>query len=71
MDWLIWTGAVVTLAGLVGLILAIRMALAVRRAGVSEDAARATLHRLVPLNLGSLFLSVVGLMLVVIGILLG
>jgi hypothetical protein len=71
MDWLIWSGAAVTQAGLAGLVAAILRALAVRRAAMSDEATRAALQRIVPLNLGSLFLSTLGLMLVVVGILLG
>ena len=71
MDWLIWTGAVVTLAGLAGLMLAIRRAVAIRKAALPDAETRAALQRIMPLNLGSLFLSTIGLMLVVVGILLG
>jgi len=71
MDWLIWTGALVTLLGLAGLVWCIRRAFAVRRAQLPEADTRAALQLIVPMNLGSLFLSAIGLMLVVVGILLG
>ena len=71
MDWLIWTGAAVTLAGLGGLVWCILRVAAARRAGLDDAALRARLQAVVALNLGALLLSALGLMLVVAGILLG
>ena len=71
MEWLIWAGAVVSLAGLAGLVRCIQLALRARRAGLDGEAMRARLQRLVALNMGALMLSALGLMMVVIGILLG
>ena len=70
MDWVIWLGAMVTLAGLAGLIWCIVTVTCARRAGLSEAALKARLQKVVALNLGALFLSVIGLMMVVVGILL-
>ena len=71
MDWLIWTGAAVTLAGLAGLVWCILKVAAARRAGLPDADLRARLQRVVALNLGARFLSAIGLMMVVAGILLG
>ncbi len=70
MDWMIWLGALVTLAGLAGLIWCIVTVTRARRAGLSDAALKARLQKVVALNLGALFLSVIGLMMVVVGILL-
>lgn len=70
MDWVIWLGAMVTLAGLAGLIWCIVTVTRARRAGLSDAALKARLQKVVALNLGALFLSVIGLMMVVVGILL-
>lgn len=70
MDLLIWAGAALTLAGLAGLAICIRRALALRRARLSDAETRAALARLLPLNLGALLLSAFGLMLVVTGVIL-
>lgn len=70
MDWMIWLGAMVTLAGLAGLIWCIVTVTRARRAGLSDAALKARLQKVVALNLGALFLSVIGLMMVVVGILL-
>ncbi len=70
MDGFIWGGAAVTLTGLAGLIWCIVSVTRARRAGLAEEALKARLQKVVALNLGALFLSVIGLMLVVVGIFL-
>ena len=70
MAILIWLGAGVTLCGVALLIWCILRLFNVRRAGHDEEALRAALQQLVPLNTGALLLSVLGLMLVVLGIFL-
>jgi hypothetical protein len=69
MGGLIWMGAAVTVAGLLGLIWCIIGVARARRAGLSDEALKTRLQRAVALNLAALFLSVIGLMMVVIGIL--
>lgn len=71
MTILIWLGAGITLCGLALLVWCIVRLFKVRRAGGDDEAMRAGLQRLVPLNTGALLLSVLGLMLVVLGIVLG
>jgi hypothetical protein len=68
---MIWSGAALSLAGLGTLIWCIVKVWRARNAGLSDDALRAAVQRIVPLNTGALFLSVIGLMMVVVGILLG
>lgn len=69
-DMLIWGGAIVSMAGLAGLIWCIIFVARARRAKLPEDALRAKLRRALPINLAALFLSVIGLMLVIVGIFL-
>lgn len=71
MDGLIWTGVGISLLGLVGVIWCILRVWKLRKAGMEDARLRAELQKLVPVNLGALLLSVLGLMLVVIGIFLG
>ncbi|WP_137700016.1 hypothetical protein [Marimonas lutisalis] len=71
MQILIWGGAAVTLAGIAGLMWCILQVAAAKRENLEEDALRVRLARLVPVNLGALFVSAIGLMMVVIGIALG
>jgi len=70
-ELLIWAGAAVSLLGLFGLIWCIVRVSGAKRANLGEDEMRALLQSVLPLNLGALFLSVIGLMMVVTGILLG
>ncbi len=69
-DILVWSGSAVTLAGLAVLIWCILRVARIRKSGLEENALRDALQRIVPINLGALLLSVMGLMLVVIGIVL-
>ncbi|MDW3117052.1 hypothetical protein [Roseovarius pacificus] len=71
MEWLIWLGALVSLIGLAGLVWCIVKVWKARKAGLDDDTLREEIRKVVPLNTGALFLSVLGLMLVVVGILLG
>ncbi len=70
MEALVWLGAFVSVLGLAGLIWCIVTVWKARKAGLDDDALRAKLQQVVPLNTGALFLSMTGLMLVVVGILL-
>jgi hypothetical protein len=71
MDILIWVGAAVSLAGLAGIIWCILAIAKARRAGLDDAGLRARLQRVVTINLAALFVSVIGLMMVVIGVMLG
>lgn len=71
MDWLIWVGAAVSLAGLAGLIWCIIAVWRAKRAGLSDADLRDRVRRVVPLNMAALLLSVFGLIVVVLGIALG
>lgn len=70
MDVLIWPGAVLTVVGLVGLVWAIVKVARAKRTGIEETALRAVLQKAVAINLGSLAISAIGLMLIVVGIML-
>ncbi len=71
MDLLVWIGAAISALGLVGIIYSIVAVAKARRAGLSDDDLRARISRILPINLGSLFLSVIGLMMVIVGVALG
>ena len=70
-DAMIWIGTALSLAGLAGLVWCILRVARARRAGLSDEELRAAVARVLPLNMGALFLSVIGLMLVVVGVMLG
>ena len=71
MQGLIWSGAVVSVVGLSGLIWCIFKVAGAKRANLSDDDLRDAVKRVVPINLGALFLSVIGLMMVIFGVFLG
>ncbi|PRX34987.1 hypothetical protein SAMN05216257_102539 [Meinhardsimonia xiamenensis] len=71
MESLIWIGTAVTLAGVVALIACVVTVARAKARRLDDAALKAALQRIIPLNLGALLLSAVGLMLVVLGILLG
>ena len=70
LEWLIWIGAALSLVGLIGLVWCILRVSRAKRAGLDDEAMRKVLQKAIPLNLGALFLSVIGLMLVILGIFL-
>lgn len=71
MDILIWSGAAISCLGLIGLVWSIIKVNRARKAGLDDEGLRAAVQKVLPLNLGSLFLSVIGLMMVIVGIFLG
>ncbi len=60
-----------SLAGLCGLVWCILRVMKARKAGLSDEDLRAAVQGVLPWNLASLFLSVIGLMLVILGISFG
>ena len=69
-DGLIWGGAALSLLGFAGLVWCIVIVWRARRAQLDDAQMRDVMSRVLPLNLGALFVSVIGLMLVIIGIFL-
>jgi hypothetical protein len=70
-DILVWAGAALSVAGLIGLFWCILHVIRARRKALDDEALRAVVQSVLPYNLGALFLSVIGLMLVMTGIFLG
>ncbi|MCE5974815.1 hypothetical protein LZA78_15105 [Sinirhodobacter sp. WL0062] len=70
MDYLIWAGAAVSLVGLAGIVWCILSVSRAKRDGLDDEALRKRLQSIVGINLGALFVSVIGLMMVVLGIML-
>ena len=71
MQWIIWAGAAVVVIGLIGIVASIVKIAQARNAGLSDEALRERLNRILPLNLGSFFLGFLGLMIIGIGVMLG
>ena len=67
-EMIIWAGASVSVIGLLGIVWCIIRVARARRADLAEDEMQATLQSVIPINLGALFLSIIGLMMVGVGI---
>ncbi|WP_234855325.1 hypothetical protein [Paracoccus everestensis] len=70
-DGLIWGGAVLTLGGVAALIWCILAVARARRAGLDDSALRDRMRPVLAVNMGALALSMIGLLLVITGIVLG
>ena len=68
---MIWVGAAISVTGLAGIVWCIVRVARARRANPDPDAMRAILQSVIPMNMGAFFLSIIGLMLVVVGVILG
>ncbi len=67
---LIWGGTAVSIVGLIGLLFSIYKVASAKKNITSDEELRVSIHSAMPLNLASLFLSVLGLMSVTIGVLI-
>ncbi len=70
MELVVWIGAVITVVGFAAILLSLVKVMRLRRRGLDDAEMRAQLQRVVPLNIGALMLSMLGLMMVVVGIIL-
>jgi hypothetical protein len=70
MEMIVWIGAALTLAGIGMLVWCIISVAKARRAGLTEEALKARLQRVVALNLAALGISGLGLATVILGIVL-
>lgn len=70
-DIIVWIGAGLSVLGMIGLVWSIVRVAGAKRRATSDEELRAAVQKALPLNLGALFLSVIGLMLVIVGIFLG
>ena len=71
MSGIVLTGAALSLLGIIGLMLCIARVVKAKKRSLSDEHLRSELASLLPINLGSLFLSALGLMTVAIGIAVG
>ena len=70
-DMIVWGGAGLSVVGLIGLIWCIIRVARARRSGMDDQEMRAVLQKVVPLNLGARCVSMLGLMMVIVGIFAG
>ncbi|RYG91710.1 hypothetical protein EU803_04405 [Loktanella sp. IMCC34160] len=70
MELLVWIGAGISVIGLIGIVWSIFAVARARKAGLDDDALRARMSRILPINIGALLLSILGLLLVLVGVIL-
>lgn len=70
MEILVWVGAALAALGVAGVAWSALIVVRARREGLADEALRARVARALPLNLGSLLLSFLGLMAVIVGVIL-
>lgn len=71
MDIIVAIGAGLSVLGLIGIVYSIVMVVRAKRANLSDAELRARMGKVLPVNLGALFVSVIGLMTVALGLMLG
>ena len=71
MEIVVLIGALLSLIGLIGIVYSIVMVTKAKRANLHDAELRARISKVLPVNLGALFVSVIGLMTVVVGVMLG
>ena len=68
---LIWIGAALSVLGMIGIVASIIMvARAKKKAKLDDAEMRARISKILPINMGALFVSMIGLMMVIVGIVL-
>ena len=70
MEWVIWLGTALSLLGLAGIVYSAIKVRQLRKSTEDDEALRQGLWRLLPINLGALTLSILGLGVIVAGIFL-
>ena len=70
-EMMILSGAVLTALGIIGIVIFIVKVRAAQKEQMEDEALKARLSTLMPLNLGSFLISAIGLVMVVMGVILG
>ncbi|MEL6838052.1 MAG: hypothetical protein AAFP85_02090 [Pseudomonadota bacterium] len=71
MEIVVWIGAGLSCLGIVGIIYSIVAVARAKRANLPDEDLRARVSAILPINLIALFVSMIGLMAVIIGVMLG
>ncbi|MEL6574109.1 MAG: hypothetical protein AAFQ64_20885 [Pseudomonadota bacterium] len=70
MAALVWGGTALVILGLIGILYSLYRVRAARQAGLNDDALRAQLSKILPINIGGLFGAMLGLIIVIVGVIL-
>ena len=71
MEIIVWIGAALSVLGICGIIYSIVAVTRAKRAKLPDEELRARIAKILPINLGALFVSMIGLMAVIVGVMLG
>jgi hypothetical protein len=71
MEIVVWIGAALSVIGLCGIVYSIVAVTRAKRANLPDEELRARISGILPINLGALFVSMIGLMAVIVGVMLG
>ena len=71
MEIIVWIGAALSVLGLCGIIYSMVAVTKAKRANLPDEELRARISKILPVNLVALFVSMLGLMAVIIGVMLG
>ncbi|MCF2904274.1 hypothetical protein L0666_04695 [Octadecabacter sp. CECT 8868] len=71
MELLVGIGALLSLVGIIGIIWSVVKVRRAKANSATDEELRAKIQAVLPLNLGAFLLSVLGLMCVVVGVILG
>ncbi|MBU2993009.1 hypothetical protein Q4555_02595 [Octadecabacter sp. 1_MG-2023] len=71
MELLVGIGALLSLVGIIGIIWSVVKVRRAKASSETDEELRAKIQAVLPLNLGAFLLSVLGLMCVVVGVILG
>ena len=71
MEVIVWIGAALSVLGLCGIVYSIIAVTRAKRANLPDEELRARIAKILPINLGALFVSMIGLMAVIIGVMFG
>ncbi|MEJ8560014.1 hypothetical protein QTO30_01310 [Yoonia sp. GPGPB17] len=71
MEIIVWIGAALSVVGLCGIVYSIVAVARAKRANLPDEELRTRIAKMLPINLGALFVSMIGLMAVIVGVMLG
>ena len=71
MEIIVWVGAALSVVGLCGIVYSIVAVARAKRENLPDEELRARISKILPINLAALFISMIGLMAVIIGVMLG
>lgn len=70
MEIVVWVGAALSALGLIGIFYSIAAVRRAKKANLPDEELRERMTKILPINLGALFVSVIGLMAVIVGVIL-